>query len=1401
MQPVDDITGQLSLRHAFGSRSSMPRSQNISERVPLPSPVHFVEDTSQILYSVGRRVVLHNLDTNTMKFIPENDRLDCIVALAVSPNHKYAAVCERVHPEPGAQKSVPYSQVAVYDLNNANLKRKAVLTYAEISIKDWKGVCFSADNQFIAVQSGPPDWLIVIWSWRSPTSKVVATSSGRVDAKGFEVSRLSFAPFDNISTVLAASGPRTLQFYKHTEGTLKVFSANIGKREMANISDHAYINDEVMAVSTMGGEVWVLLAFDLKDVLTCEFGGGGATSISALANGFVVGGQGGYLSVYENHERKELFQCSHTFRSTAHPEAAIMGLATLPKFEDSVACCFDNDQVAVFPIGRMDYLDDENDHFIYVGSGMHCGAITGMDVALNKPLVVTCGVDHTIKVWNYTTMTCELTKTFPNDDLLSLACHPDGFQIAVGFRDKLRLLQLSIDDMKQMNEFSLKGCRQCRFSVGGHLLAAVNGPKIQIYETFSMKNSCPPPLLTLDGHSFLVTHISFQRGDHYLASCSIDGTVYQWDLRTRQRAAEHVEKKVKCECVVFAEQENLMIACGVSKATKPGGAGGKANSTAGGGKAQGTIRQLCTDAHGEKRGTLKDELKLKSGPGNMPMSLCLTRNGRLLFVGMDNGSLRCFSYPQQGPNAGEFDEIQAHEGQVSHMRVAGNDCYLITASEDGTIFVFDIQMIENGQKLPLRKPTADMFVDLSLISRTAVDEQHMMVGDLQEQIKELSTSTEYKVHMTEQYYTEMLKKQQADQDTLRESEQQRYETLKRMKEKQELEAAEAIQSMEEAHMKAAEELEALYERKLAMHAARYEEMRAARDDVQCQFEEKIEVMQREHEVTLGRQQFAADTQRAEMQSKMDELQSKYDQDMNRNKVSLTETEDVAEIEISKIMDEGKKQLAQQKAENLDLKTEAALLRKNHDKYTKELDKSELEIKNKDKVIEKKEKEIQKKDQEIETLKADVKEREEQISEREKRISDLKNKARELEKFKFVLDYRNEELKKLIEPKNMELSALKSQIEELDDELQSDSKNKLTLQQMLDDKTEKLDAQQKELCKQQRKTQDKERFITLFIRDLHKLVTEAEPVQWKDGLRKLHHTYVTSKKEILKQMEEWTGQSDEIVSEFTRQREYMERTLDTLRKKSDKTEVRTKEDLQRKVVENAMLIQEINNLRRDKKHLTLKLQELESRMAYQNQKEKASQRGGSGGGSRGESRGGDGAGPPKGGTAGAVQRPNATRGSDQTAASGVSNYRSAGRATPFDQRDMKKGPYKGSARQWEEMTSDRARMAEMAIRLDENNREIEMQKLEIRRLRDQVRILLRRGSQASQELPADGMDFGAAPGDDMPGGGVERGALASREFATTLPELPEGIPSSPSGLPSKPIATSPGSSRPGSRGHQ
>ena len=93
-----------------------------------------------------------------------------------------------------------------------------------------------------------------------------------------------------------------------------------------------------------------------------------------------------------------------------------------------------------------------------------------------------------------------------------------------------------------------------------------------------------------------------------------------------------------------------------------------------------------------------------------------------------------------------------------------------------------------------------------------------------------------------------------------------------------------------------------------------------------------------------------------------------------------------------------------------------------------------------------------------------------------------------------------------------------------------------------------------------------------------------------------------------------------------------------------------------------------------------------------------------------------------------------------------------------------------------MATDRARMGEMAMRLDENNREIEMQKLEIRRLREQVRTLLRRGSldvgmgdPDMSNMPEDlsaYMSAGQVTGEDG------QQVLQGRPFSATLPDLPE-----------------------------
>lgn len=57
-----------------------------------------------------------------------------------------------------------------------------------------------------------------------------------------------------------------------------------------------------------------------------------------------------------------------------------------------------------------------------------------------------------------------------------------------------------------------------------------------------------------------------------------------------------------------------------------------------------------------------------------------------------------------------------------------------------------------------------------------------------------------------------------------------------------------------------------------------------------------------------------------------------------------------------------------------------------------------------------------------------------LIDKEKRIYELKRKNQELEKFKFVLDYKIKELKRQIKPRQEEIIRLKTQIQEMLNEL-------------------------------------------------------------------------------------------------------------------------------------------------------------------------------------------------------------------------------------------------------------------------------------------------------------------------------------------------------------------------------
>jgi WD40 repeat protein len=100
-----------------------------------------------------------------------------------------------------------------------------------------------------------------------------------------------------------------------------------------------------------------------------------------------------------------------------------------------------------------------------------------MDVCTRKSLIATCSIDRQVKIWNYLDNTCEVSKYF-DEYAYSIAFHPSGYFVVVGFNDKIRMLNIYENDLKCFKEINIKRCKEISFSNGGHLFAVANNSTI-----------------------------------------------------------------------------------------------------------------------------------------------------------------------------------------------------------------------------------------------------------------------------------------------------------------------------------------------------------------------------------------------------------------------------------------------------------------------------------------------------------------------------------------------------------------------------------------------------------------------------------------------------------------------------------------------------------------------------------------------------------------------------------------------------------------------------------------------------------------------------------------------------------------------------------------------------------
>ncbi|XP_064228328.1 cilia- and flagella-associated protein 57 isoform X1 [Aotus nancymaae] len=1184
--------------HVFGLRSRV--ANNI---------LYF--DEQIIIFPSGNYCVKYNVDQKWQKFIPGSDRSQAMLALSISPNRRYLAISETVQEKP---------VITIYELSSVPCRKRRVLNNFDFQVQKFISLAFSPDSKYLLAQTSPPESNLVYWLWEK--QKVMAII--RTDTQNNPVYQVSFSPQDN--TQVCVTGNGVFKLLRFTEGTLK--QASFQRGELQNYLAHTWVANDRIIVGTDTGKLFLFESGEQRwetsimvkeptlgskslDVIQeseslIEFPPVSSPlpsyeqmvaasshsqmsmpqvfAIAAYSKGFACSAGPGRVLLFEKMGEKDVYRESREIRLPVDPQSSdpsqsdkqdILCLCFSPS-EETLVVSTSKNQLYSITMSLTEISKGEAAHFEYLMYPLHSAPITGLATCIRKPLIATCSLDRSIRIWNYETNTLELYKEY-QEEAYSISLHPSGHFIVVGFADKLRLMNLLVDDIRSFKEYSVRGSRECSFSNGGHLFAAVNGNVIHIYTTTNLEN-----ILSLKGHTGKIRSIVWNADDSKLISGGTDGAVYEWNLSTGKRETECVLKSCSYNCVTISPDAKIIFAVGTDY----------------------TLKEIA------------DSSILREIPAFdvTYTAIAISHSGRMMFVGTSVGTIRAMRYPL--PLQKEFNEYQAHAGPVTKMLLTFDDQFLLTTAEDGCLFTWKV-FDKDGRGIKREREVG--FAEEVLVTKADMEEKAQVMLELKTRVEELKMENEYQLRLKDMNYSEKIKDLTDKFVQEMESLKTKNQVLITEKEKQDISHREHVEELLDKQSRELQDLESCNNQKLLLEYEKYQELQLKSQRMQEEYEKQL----RDNDETKSQAlEELTEFYEAKLQEKttlLEEAQEDVRQQLREFEETKKQIEEDEDQEIQDIKTKYEKKLRDEKESNLRLKGETGIMKKKFSSLQKEIEERTNDIKTLKGEQVKLQGVIKSLEKDIQGFKREIQERDETIQDKEKQIYDLKKKNQELEKFKFVLDYKIKELKKQIEPRENEIRVMKEQIQENDPwpqrveihsysftkqarkvllwgalrqmeaELQHFHKQNTQLELNIAELWQKLRATNQEMRRERQKERDLEALVRRFKTDLHDCVAYIqEPRLLKEKVRGLFEKYVQRA-----DMVEIAGLNTDLQQEFSRQREHLERNLATLKKNVVKEGELHRTHYVRIMQENVSLIMEINELRRELKFTRSQVYDLEA----------------------------------------------------------------------------------------------------------------------------------------------------------------------------------------------------------------
>ncbi|XP_029362494.1 cilia- and flagella-associated protein 57 isoform X2 [Echeneis naucrates] len=695
-------------------------------RTGVANNVRFLDEQT-VVFPCGNNLVRYNTIQRWQKFIPGSEKSQRMTALAISGNLRYLAVSE----------CGDKATITVFDLQHEQGRKRKVLTAGDIPAQEFVCLAFSPDSKYLIGQTGGPEWMLILWLWEK--QKVLA--SVKTSNSNNPVTQVSFNPHNNMQ--LCVSGAGVFKFFRYSEGALK--QSSFAKVETINFLCHTWVTVERVISGTDTGRLLVFESGDLRREI-CTVSNAvqeqsvkqmkrrkskdndmdaaptvsHITAILSFSKGFMCSVGPGTVCLFEKSEdsyrkTREIQIPPDKYRNEmTQAECQEINSMCISPAEKALAISTDQGQLYHISLPSMDIKKEEPLHFDFLSQSLHSKSITGLSICLRKPIAATSSLDHSVRIWNYETKVLELYKEF-QDEAHSVALHPTGLFILVGFSDKLRLMNLVVGDIQPFKEFTVRSCIECAFSHGGHMFAAVNGNVIHIYSVTSLEN-----ILNLKGHNGKVRSIKWSQDDSWLVSCGMDGAVYEWNTQTGKRESENVLKTCSYTGVAYSSDCKTILAVGTDL----------------------TLKEI------------QDCQVFREVPADevAHTAIAVSHSGRVVFTGTSSGTIRAIKYPL--PTQKDWITYQAHCAPVTKMVITYDDQFLLTVSEDGCLFMWRI-VDKEGRGLKSNKQI--IHTEEILVTKSDLEERTQNMLELKMRLEELQMENEYQLRLKDMHYNEKIK--------------------------------------------------------------------------------------------------------------------------------------------------------------------------------------------------------------------------------------------------------------------------------------------------------------------------------------------------------------------------------------------------------------------------------------------------------------------------------------------------------------------------------------------------------------------------------------------------------------------------------------------------------------------